>query len=235
MSRFQFKYFSVLQAKHVHKVGTDAMLLGALAHHPSPRNVLDIGTGTGVLALMMAQKFPKAHIAAIELQQEAAVLAQQNFSSSPFSDRLEILHMDARAFSNQQFDVLVSNPPYYNDDTKSQTVERSTARHEDALPLGDLLDTASKLMHATSLFWLILPYRRYDELQSFVLKSPLTLHRTIFIAGEASPIVRIIVALSLSTSETMHEKTLYIRTASGDYTQDYIELTKEFHAFRPVR
>jgi tRNA1Val (adenine37-N6)-methyltransferase len=235
MSRFQFKYFSIEQTEQVHKVGTDAMLLGALVYHHSPANILDIGTGTGVLGLMMAQKFPQASISAIELQQDAAVLAQKNFRTSPFSDRLEVLHMDARALHNRQFDLLLSNPPYYNEETKSNTATRATARHEDALPLPDLLETAVKLMHPTSTFWLILPHRRYDELQAHLSTSPLSLHRVIFIAGETTPIVRVIVSLSLNSPETMQEETICIRTASGHYTEEYIELTKEFHAFRPLK
>ena len=170
---FQFKQFTIHQGRCAMKVGTDGTLLGAWAGgplQPPPtgggtrvhrRNsfpqlgeirgdlILDVGTGTGLIALMMAQRFPEAQIVGIDIDEEAVIQARENVAASLFADRIEILHEDFIApFSilNYQFSIIVSNPPYFADSLKSPDAQRTLARHADTLPYRLLMQRSWELL-----------------------------------------------------------------------------------------
>lgn len=163
---FQFQQFRVHQDQCAMKISTDAVLLGGLASADGPLNILDVGTGTGVISLMLAQRFPNAQISGIELDDLAAIQAKENFSSSPFSNRMEVWEGRFQDFNTaQKFDLIVSNPPYFPDHLKSQNSKRNQALHTDALSFQELVSNSASLLSKEGVFWVILPPRQMQDLK----------------------------------------------------------------------
>lgn len=159
MSTFHFQQFSVLQKHSGMKICTDAVLFGAMAPVNKGDIVLDIGTGTGVLALMTAQ-LGAAKVTAVELTQEAFREAGINFNNSPWTERLEAVHQDIQSFSltaDRQYDLIISNPPFFENHNKTADVLRNTARHTDQLPFADLISATEQLLAPQGLFYLLIP------------------------------------------------------------------------------
>ena len=146
-SWFQFQQFRINQDRCAMKISTDAVMLGALADAISPREILDVGTGTGVIALMLAQRFPKANVQAVEIDSETASQALENFRSNTFSDRIQLWEGRFQDFEPQlNYDLIVSNPPYFPDHLKSSDVQRNMALHTDELSFDDLLGKVIQLL-----------------------------------------------------------------------------------------
>ncbi len=153
---FIFRRFSVRQDKCAMKVGTDGVLLGAWA--AGGRNILDVGTGTGLIALMMAQRFEKATVCGIDTDEDACRQAQENISESPFARRIEIEHVRLQDFSARiSFDSIVSNPPFFTDSLKCPDARRSVARHADTLPYSDLFGSVARLLTEDGVFSVVIP------------------------------------------------------------------------------
>lgn len=156
---FRFKQFIVHDDHCGLKVGTDAVLLGTEPITIRPRRVLDIGTGSGVVALMMAQRFPEADVTGIDILPEAVQEAGDNFAASPFADRLHAVHASLQAFASepQHFDLIVCNPPYFVDSLKNPDNARRIARHTDTLSFSELLEGVQQLLTRDGVFLVILP------------------------------------------------------------------------------
>lgn len=151
---FIFKKFSIHQHKCAHKVGTDAVLIGSWAKVNEARTILDIGTGTGIIALMMAQK-SRATIDAIDIEQSSYEQATENASHSIWADRIKVYHTSLQDFANKttkKYDAIITNPPYFVDSSKAPDEERSHARHTDTLTFADLISGVKKLLNDTGLF-----------------------------------------------------------------------------------
>ena len=156
---FQFKQFLVLQEKAAMKVGTDGVLLGAWVDVQNEQKILDIGTGTGVIALMMAQR-TSGKVTGIEIEKNAAEEAELNCKNSPWPERFEIEHVSFQEFlikSNTKFDLIVSNPPFFTNDKKSKDNNLSIAKHSDFLSFSDLLNGSEKLLTGDGKLAIILP------------------------------------------------------------------------------
>lgn len=163
---FQFKQFTIRHDKCAMKVGTDGVLLGAWTGIESCNRILDIGTGTGLIAMMLAQR-SKAVIDAIDIDAEACLQAQENAESSPFAERIKIRHSALSDFAQTDtglYDLIVSNPPYFVDSLKCPDQKRNTARHTDTLTLEDLLQDSRKLLAPQGRIALILPYDQKERL-----------------------------------------------------------------------
>lgn len=159
MTSFHFQKFSVLQKNSGMKICTDAVLFGAMAPIKQGDQVLDIGTGTGVLALMAAQ-LGAAKVTAVELTQEAYQEADINFNNSPWSEKLEAVHQDIQSFAltdGKQFDLIISNPPFFESHLKTVDALRNIARHTNQLPFADLISIAGQLLSPQGLFYLLIP------------------------------------------------------------------------------
>ncbi len=159
-SHFQFKQFGISQLRCAMKVSTDACLLGAWAPFKAGiSQVLDIGCGTGLLSLMTAQRFPQASITAVELDADAAGEAAENIAGSPWAGRIEGVQANVLThdFKGRKFDAIICNPPFFQKSLGAQTAARHTARHDDDLPLGDLLLTAAALLATGGQLALLLP------------------------------------------------------------------------------
>ena len=163
MSRpFRFRQFLIVQDKTPMKVGTDGVLLGAWAE--GGRRILDIGTGTGLVALMMAQRFPDAEVTGIDISDEAAEEASCNVRQSPFSNRVRIARADFRKMAcDAKYDAIVCNPPYFENSLKCPERGRSMARHSDTLPLTELVRKAGEMLLNGGVFSMIIPYSLLDE------------------------------------------------------------------------
>ena len=153
---FQFRRFTVHQGRCAMKVGTDGTLLGVWAH--GGQSVLDIGTGTGLVALMMAQRFPDSYIAGIDVDHEAVEQAMENVSASPFAERITVAEADARMFDAAPFDAIVCNPPYFVASLECPDEQRTLARHASALTYRELMTTAWRLLSDDGEFSLVIPF-----------------------------------------------------------------------------
>lgn len=154
---FQFKQFTIHQSRAAMKVGTDAALLGTLAE--GGNNILDIGAGTGIISLMMAQRFPEAKVTAVEIDDNALLDARDNFAASPFADRLTLHHAAFQDFARQQleYDCIVSNPPYFDESLENPDEGRTKARHTSSLSFHDLIGGAYRLLNDGGVFSVCIP------------------------------------------------------------------------------
>jgi tRNA1Val (adenine37-N6)-methyltransferase len=165
---FQFKQFTIRQDRCAMKVGTDGTLLGAWAKAPAgPCRVLDIGTGTGLIALMMAQRFPEAEIVGIDIDPMAVEQARENTMESPFADRISILEADVLSMESVLlYDAIVSNPPYFVDSLVCPDIQRTTARHTVSLTYEGLMKSAFRLLKMEGFFSVVIPEENRSSLES---------------------------------------------------------------------
>jgi len=158
---FQFKQFSVDQSGCAMKINTDGVLLGAMASAERPGTILDIGTGTGVIALMLAQRFNTAKIDAVEIDEVAAKTAERNFKDSPFADRVSIYALCFEQYFEQfpesKYELIVSNPPFYIDSLKSPGIKKTLAKHTDVDFFKKMIRVVSEHLTNAGCFWIILP------------------------------------------------------------------------------
>lgn len=234
---FYFKQFQVIQRPNVMKVGTDGVLLGAVAHHPQPKTILDIGTGSGLIAMMVAQSHSQAEIHAIDISQDAIDLARTNFENSPFKTRLKAFAIGVSDFAETRptaYDLIVSNPPFFSGGNFSPSAYKNLMRQTFQLSHQDLLRSVHKLLGADGVFWVILPHLeglRFVEMARFYNLQHNTTVKVISRADK--PIERLILKFS-HQKETFYEDTLYIHLSeNNEYSPDYIAKTKNFYPFMP--
>lgn len=165
---FQFKQFTVRQQHCAMKVGTDGTLLGAWAlASAGPCRVLDVGTGTGLIALMMAQRYPEALVTAIDIDEKAVSQAQENVSASPFADRIQVMEADVQTFENsEKFDSIVCNPPFFEDSLVCPDPQRTEARHTVSLGYRQLMESAFRQLKNDGRFSVIIPADCRSRLES---------------------------------------------------------------------
>ena len=230
---FSFKQFTVQQDKCAMKIGTDAVLLGAWCPvENNPNSVLDIGAGTGVLSLMIAQRTNAEQIDAIEIDDSAYEQCVTNFENSPWNDRLFCFHAALDEFVEEpdcEYDLIISNPPFYTDDFKSDSEQRDLARFEYALPFEDLVEAADLLLSEKGVFVVIIPFK--EELDFILLCESFDLFpfKITHVKGTpTSEIKRSLIAFSRADTEFIMNE-LVIETSRHVYTEDYIALTKEFY------
>ncbi|OYX08558.1 MAG: methyltransferase [Algoriphagus sp. 32-45-6] len=228
-SWFQFQQFRIDQDRCAMKISTDAILLGALANAEKPNQILDIGTGTGVIALMLAQRFAEAKVTAVELDSDAASQAQENISQSPFGSRMNLCQGRIQDFSpDEKFDLIVSNPPYFPDHLKSSDSKRNQALHTDSLSFEELIDRVLALLNPDGKFWLILPPRQMEDFADLDKKSDLKDFRRISVRDRADkPIFRVVGGFS-KAEKTTDSQELILKDSSGNYTSAYKNLLSGF-------
>lgn len=234
MSIFKFQKFDIEQNGCAQKVGTDSMVLGAFVDYDNPKRVLDIGTGNGILALMMAQKFETAQIMGVEIQKECSYVALSNFKNSEFYERLSIVNADVKDYSfKDKFDLIVSNPPFFENDMISSNMERTTARHQSSLTLGQLINVAANNLNVDGSIWLIVAEESSKNLIEKSLEHKLKLSRKISVYGK--PFVHkrdILVFVKTKESIDFIHEEFTIRTSTGEYTDEYKSKTIDFHHSR---
>lgn len=215
------------------KIGTDAVLLGAWCPvENNPKSVLDIGAGTGILSLMMAQRSVAEQIDAIEIDESAYEQCVDNFENSPWSDRLFCFHSGLDEFVEEpdfEYDLILSNPPFYTDDFKTENELRNLARFEDALPFEDLVEAADLLLSEKGVFAVIIPFKEHEHFILLCESFDLFPFKITYIKGTpSSEIKRSLIAFSrINTEFEINE--LIIETSRHVYTEQYMALTKDFY------
>lgn len=228
-SWFQFQQFRINQDRCAMKVSTDAVMLGALAEADSPKSILDVGTGTGVIALMLAQRFPQSKIQTVEIDTQAATQALDNFRSNCFSDRMQLWGGRFQEFyPNQKYDLIVSNPPYFPDHLKSSDVQRNLALHTDELSFEDLLEKVNLLLKESGKFWIILPPRQMQDFQVKAEKYDLFLGVKFTLQDKPGKrIQREICAFSRHPNE-LQKTAIFIKNEDGTPHETYAGLVSGF-------
>ena len=231
---FTFKQFTVQQNRCAMKVGTDGVLLGAWCPiENNPKSILDIGAGTGILALLLAQRTNAEQIDAIEIDEEAYEQCVENFENSPWNDRLFCFHADVEEFIDEpedEYDLIISNPPFYSEDFKTNNEQRDLARFTDALPFETLVETAALLLSKNGVFAVIIPFKEetnFIELCANYDLFPVTATRVR--GNPTSEIKRSLLAFKRYELSVLEADELVIETARHLYTPEYIELTKDFY------
>lgn len=227
---FKFKQFTVYHDRCAMKVGTDGVLLGAWTDLSQTRRILDIGTGTGLIALMLAQRNPEAQITAIDIDAEAVKQACENFSASPWSNRLKAIQQDVCHYTEiSLFDTIVSNPPYFIDSLKCADNQRTTARHTDSLDAQRLLKKVSELLAPDGRFSLILPADQTNELIRIAQIQGLHPSRlTQVITRPGLPPKRSLVEFQ-KTIQPIQANELVIELERHVYSEGYTSLTRDFY------
>ena len=230
---FRFKQFSVAQEHCAMKIGTDAVLLGAWADVDSqPNSILDIGAGTGVLTLMLAQRSGAELKDALEIDDAAYEQCVGNFEASDWGDRLFCYHASLDEFTEEiedQYDLIISNPPFYTDTFKTENEERNKARFEDAMPFTELLKSVSKLLSSTGQFNVVIPFSEENSFIELAAKEGLYPSRILQVRGqESSPVKRSLICFTFE-KQTIETQELTIEIARHQYTKEYTNLTKDFY------
>lgn len=230
---FQFKQFRIIQDRSAMKVGVDGVLLGAWADASGAQRILDIGTGTGLIALMMAQRNAQAQVDAIEIDPEAFQEAMQNVEQSDWSNRVKLeccSFQDFVASTGQKYDLIVSNPPFFVNSLKAPDGLRAQARHSDSLPLAVLIAGAAGLLNQNGKLALVLPFESLQEIQQLAAKNKLSLSRICRVKpNPQKPEFRILTELSISDCFTREENLMIEFEQHFDYTPEYRELTRDFY------
>lgn len=229
MSSFKFRYFSVQQSNSTLKVGTDAMILGASIDEDSYHNILDIGTGTGILALMAKQKNSLAKVTAIDIDEQSLIDCKENFENSVWINDLNCFHQDILTyFTENTFDCIVCNPPYYENGFLSESVVNNRAKHTTNFSLEMLFLKVKSLLNENGHFWIILPYSSSEKWIKFSSSIGLFTSEKTIIFGKPELPKRTILKIGLKEVKTI-TRFLIIRNQDNSYTNEYKELTKEFH------
>ena len=229
MADFQFKYFSIMQDRCGMKVGADGVLLGAWA--AGGRRLLDIGTGTGLVALMMAQRFPHAEIDAIDIDSDACQQATENVASSPFSGRVQVHHCSLQEFEcSLPYDAIVSNPPFFVDSLKNPDTKRSLARHTDTLPFADLFAAAKRLLADDGYLSIVIPTEVFSRVEEEAYYKGFTLLRkcSVKTVVRKEP-KRLLLTFSRHRQGALEEAVEVLQSPDGGRSAWYAQLTAEFY------
>ena len=228
MSVFKFKQFSIIQEKSAMKVGTDGVLLGSWISCNTADTILDIGCGTGLITLMLAQRNKESNITGIEIDKIASQEAQENVGNSDWHERIKIEHAALQNFNAPtQFDLIVSNPPFFPQNKSQQS--RDIARHTNRLSFEDLIDNAAKLLAKKGIFSVIIPKDSEEYFCKIAATHKLYCNRVCYIKGnEASEVKRVMMEFSITKSIVL-TKHLTIERSRHNYTSKYIQLCKDFY------
>mgnify|MGYP003585527931 CR=1 FL=1 len=229
MKSFRFQQFEVSQSSKVFRVGTDGVLLGAMCSVENAETVLEVGSGSGLISLMIAQRNPNAKISAIDLSKEAALLSKGNFQNSKFSERMNAFQGDYKNYvSKEKFDFIVCNPPYFEE---NESVKDVLARQKVELQFEELISKSSQLLTETGVFSVIIPSESSDEFIQISKNSNLHLIKKVNIFGiEGGVLKRNVLEFSLSPQHLVQEN-FVIEKSPRKYSDEYLELTKDFHVF----
>lgn len=229
---FFFKKFKVDDNLSTMKVGTDAVLLGTSVKMSSYQEILEIGTGCGVIALILAHR-GKAHIDAIEIDEQSATKAAENFSRNPCDSKIEAHHISLQQFvavTQKQYDLIVSNPPFFSRSLKSSHLNRNLSRHDATLTHDELARFSHVLLKPEGSLWVILPATESKEFIKTAEYFGFHLHLITKIFPKPGKChLRSILEFKKNVPEFLHEKVLTIRDQDNNYSKEYKELTGEFY------
>lgn len=230
MSVFKFKFFDIKQADSAMKVGTDAMILGSLINPDDMATALDVGAGTGVLSLMIAQKNIGISIDAVEIDELSNNECRYNFENSKWSNRFSTHQIDFLNFSiDKKYDLIFSNPPYYPTTNLNQNSRVAVAKHECSLPIKTFVKKTASLLELEGCFWVIIPSSEVGRWQHEGVVNDLKISVKVNVKGKSDKESNRCVLCFGKKSTTTIERDLVVRKSDGAYTDEYIDLTAEFH------
>lgn len=216
------------------KIGTDAVLLGAWCPiDNNPFSILDVGAGTGILSLMLAQRSNAEQIDALEIEEKAYEQCVENFDNSPWSNRLFCFHAGLDEFvaePEDEYDIIISNPPFYSENHKTADSQRDLARFQDALPFEDLVEAADLLLSENGIFAVIIPYKEEERFIDLCAEAELFPVKVTHVKGSpTTPIIRSLLAFKRYELSVLTADELVIEISRHEYTDEYMELTKDFY------
>ena len=229
---FQFKQFTVWHDRCAMKVGTDAVLLGSWMRLDGARRMLDIGCGCGLIALMAAQRNLEGEIVAVEIDEEAASQAEENIKKSPWADRIHVMKTDICTFqSEEKFDAIFSNPPYFSNALKCPDKQRTTARHTDSLSFDKLMQCAASLLKKEGEFSLVIPTEVSSALKAAAISHKLYLSReTDVFTKPGAKAKRSLLAFSPTMpKECVQPHDLIMHPHPGEDGEEYKNMVKDFY------
>lgn len=230
---FHFKKFSINDSKAAMKIGTDAVLLGAWTPCGGETRILDIGTGSGILALMMAQRNSNAEIDAVEIDSDAASLAKGNVDHSPWCDRIQIFNSSLQDFSSGNrclYSLIISNPPFFTDSLKAPDKARNLARHNDSLPVKELLECSSEMLTKNGKASFIITADAYKNWKNEASKQQLFPEYVTWVkSSAANKPHRAMVVFSHKNQITFTENELIIYSMEKIHSPEYRKLTSDFY------
>jgi len=229
---FTFKEFTIFQDKSAFKVGTDGVLLGAIADVSDVTRILDIGTGTGLISIMLAQRCPAAEIISIEPDTKSYIQACENVSRCVWKKRIKILNTDLQSYcpETEKFDLIITNPPFFADSLKNPDPRKSAARHNDSLTTTDLLKGVSGLLEERGRFELILPYVEGNIFIAEAQEYGFYCNNIVKIKPLPSAEIRRLILRFSKTRQKASERFLTIEHGKRhEFTEEYIDLTRDFY------
>ncbi len=215
------------------KIGADGVLLGAWTKAENPLRILDVGTGSGLIALMLAQKYPKAEIFALDINDDAIKQTQQNISDCNFHNIFQVIHQDFLSYSPKfKFDVIVANLPYHPKSVEILEINRAQARLAEFLPLIQFLNHAKNLITNKGTINMIYPVEYYNEILIFLQSNGLHLHRICKVKGSTTSLCkRVLLSFGLTKTSTF-ETELVLESSRNNRTKEYQKLTEDFYLER---
>jgi tRNA1Val (adenine37-N6)-methyltransferase len=228
---FSFKEFTIFQDKSAFKVGTDGVLLGALAEVYGKKRILDIGAGTGLISVMLAQR-SDAEIVALEPDPESYRQANENVKICAWNERISVFNTNLQSFTKDtgKFDLIVTNPPYFTDSLKNPDTRKSAARHNDTLTTVEILEGVSRLLEDGGLFQLIMPYVEGNIFTADAQKYGLYCNSIIKIRPlPTSDIRRLVMTFSLQRIKVTERFLTIEHGRRHEFTEEYKSLTKDFY------
>lgn len=229
---FRFKQFTVRQERTAMKVGTDGVLLGAWADLERADAILDIGTGTGVIALMAAQRNPQALVDALEIDGEACGEAQENVERSPWKGRIRVIRGALQEFApEKRYGCVVCNPPFFVDSTRTPDDHRTVARHCDALSHEELAEHAERLLTPEGCLCIILPVAEANRMTEYARRVGLFPSRITYVHPTPEKAPKRILAKFIRQERTTEEDHLVVELSRHRYSKEYTALTKEFYLY----
>jgi tRNA1Val (adenine37-N6)-methyltransferase len=231
---FHFKQFTIQQEHAAMKVGTDGVLLGAWASAPGPQSrVLDVGCGTGLIALMLAQRTKYVAVDALEIDPSSARQAEENFQNSPWKERIHCIQSSFQDYSSQcksRYDLIICNPPFFSGSAKTPSKERNLARHDDSLSLEDFFKGSVSLMKKAAIISLILPIEKEAQAMDLITEHKLYCNRlTRVIPAPGKPTKRVLLECSYSPGKLIEEELTIETETRHQYSDRFKNLVDEFY------
>ena len=228
---FEFKKFTIHQEQVTLPVTTDACMFGAFCNFNNPTRILDLGTGTGLLALMMHQKYPSAQILGIEQHQETAIQAQKNIVENNCSSTIQIVQSDMFSYQFEStFDAIISNPPFFVNQLESDVTERNQARHFQNYNFTDFFNLINSLLDNCGTAWILLPYSALNDIYKFINHTDLHVHSIVEISPNADKSAHLIfIQFAKIVPTQVEKKSIYIRNKQNEFTPECYRILQPFY------
>ncbi len=229
---FKFKQFVIFQDKTAMKVGTDGVLLGTWVKADNPKNILDIGTGTGLIALISAQRFKNSIITAIDINKSASEQAQENVENSKFKNQITVLNLSLQDFvknNNKKFDLIVSNPPFFKESLKSDDNDKNIARHNIKLSYNDLIKLSSEILSEKGKVCLIFPSEQEKNIKEIILQNNLFINKITYVKTTPTKMHKRVLMEISHIKTNIIQDSLVIEKSRHNYSDEFFNLVKDFY------